>query len=55
MGFSNRYLMDALNSCDTEEIKLEMTTSYGPLVITPVEGDSFLFIVLPVRIAKEND
>jgi len=54
MGFNNKYLLEALNNCSTEEIKLDLTTPVSPVVITPVEGDSFLFMVLPVRIKSEE-
>ncbi|MCR4593825.1 MAG: DNA polymerase III subunit beta [Clostridiales bacterium] len=55
IGFNNRYLLDALKVCDTDEIKLRLNGSTSPLIIVPDDEDSliyeksFLFMVLPVR------
>ena len=54
VGFNNRYLIDALRVCDTDEIKITLNTPTLPVVITPNEGDSFIFIILPVRMRNEN-
>ncbi len=52
IGFNQRYLHDALSACDTEEIIMEFNGSRNPCIIRPKEGDSFLFMVLPVRISE---
>ena len=51
IGFTNQYLLDAFGGCD-EEVFLEFSTPLSPLVISPVEGDKFLYIILPVRLRK---
>ncbi len=50
IGFNNTYLLDALKVCDTDEIKIELNSQVSPIIIKPLEGDSFLFLVLPVRL-----
>ena len=50
IGFNAKYLIDALKAIDDEEIMLRMNTSITPCVITPVEGDNYTHLVLPVRI-----
>ncbi|MDD6012998.1 MAG: DNA polymerase III subunit beta [Oscillospiraceae bacterium] len=50
IGFNNRFMLDALKVCDEEEIKIEMGSSNQPIIITPLEGDSFFFLILPIRI-----
>lgn len=50
IGFNNRFVLDCLKACDVEEIKIEMTSSNQPITFAPLEGDSFFFLVLPVRI-----
>ncbi len=50
IGFNNRFVLDALKVCDCEEIKIEMGSSNQPIIITPLEGDSFFFLILPIRI-----
>ncbi len=53
IGFNNRYLLDALKNTDTDEIKLVLNGSLSPMIVKPVKGDSFLSIVVPMRLAKE--
>lgn len=50
IGFNNRFVLDALKVCDVEEIKVEMGSSNQPITFKPLEGESFFFLVLPVRI-----
>lgn len=54
IGFSNRYLLEALRACETEEIKIVLSGPLSPMKILPKEGDSFLFLVLPVRLKAEG-
>lgn len=55
IGFNNRYLLDALKGCECDEVLLEMNTPLTPCVIRPVNGDGFLFLVLPVRLKNEAE
>lgn len=50
IGFNNRYLLDALRNTDTDEITLQLNGPLSPMKILPKEGDSFIFLVLPVRL-----
>lgn len=52
IGFNSKYFIDALKNTDCEEIKIEMIDSIKPIKITPVEGDNFLFIIMPVRLTR---
>ena len=54
IGFNNRYMLEALKNTDTDEVKLVLNGSVSPIVIKPVKGDSFLSIVVPVRLANEG-
>ncbi len=54
IGFNNRYLLDALRASETDEVKIELNGPISPILILPVQGDSFTFLVLPVRL-KKND
>lgn len=53
MGFNNKYLLDALKYTECDEIQIRMSGPLNPMVIVPKEGDSFLFLVLPVRLKTE--
>lgn len=50
IGFNNRYLLDALRACTDETAVLSLQGSLNPLVITPLDGDKFTYLVLPVRL-----
>lgn len=54
IGFNNRFLLDALKACDIEDIKIKLNGPLSPILIVPPEDDSFLFLILPVRLKNEN-
>lgn len=54
IGFSNRYLLEALRACESDEIKIVLSGPLSPMKILPSQGDGFLFLVLPVRLKTEN-
>ena len=54
IGFNNRYLLDALKACPDEEVVLELKSGLSPCLLKPLEGDQFLYLVLPVRLKAED-
>lgn len=50
VGFNNRFMLDALSAVDCDEIKISINSELTPIIITPVDGDGFLFLVLPMRL-----
>ena len=50
IAFNAKYLTDVLRAIPDDEICMNFNTSIQPCVITPVEGDSFLYLILPVRV-----
>ncbi len=50
IGFNNRFVIDALKATEKEEIRLEFGSSSQPIIIKPLEGEDFFYLVLPVRI-----
>lgn len=50
MGFNSRFLLDALKNAETDEVRIQLNGPVSPMKILPVEGESFLFLVLPVRL-----
>lgn len=50
VGFNNKYMIDALRASDTDKVIIEMSGPLSPIKIMPMSGDSFLFLVLPVRL-----
>ena len=54
IGFNNRYMLEALKNTDTDEIRMILNGPIAPIIIKPVKGDSFLSIVVPMRLANEG-
>ncbi|HCC35890.1 MAG TPA: DNA polymerase III subunit beta [Ruminococcaceae bacterium] len=50
IGFNNRYFLDALKNCECDELLLQINGALSPMKLVPCDGDSFLFLVLPVRL-----
>ena len=51
IGFNNRYLLDAVRNSETDELIFEFNGPLKPLKILPVEGEDFIFLVVPMRLA----
>lgn len=49
IGFNPRYMLDALKIMESDSVVLEMTTPVSPCIMKPVDSDSYLYLVLPVR------
>lgn len=54
IGFNNRYLIDAFRVVNTDEVKLMLGSPVSPVKVLPIEGESFLFLLLPVRLQKND-
>jgi DNA polymerase-3 subunit beta len=53
IGFKCRYFLDPLKAISDDKVKLQMGGSLLPMKIVPLEGDNFIYLVLPVRLPKE--
>lgn len=52
IGFNSRFLLEALKNTETDEIRVELGGPLSPMKILPSSGESFLFLVLPVRLKR---
>lgn len=50
IAFNARYLMDVLKVLNDDEIYMDFNTNVSPCTIRPVDSDTFLYLVLPVRV-----
>ncbi len=50
IGFSNKYLLEALRACECDKIKLQMSGSNKVIKITPMEGESFIYLIMPIQL-----
>jgi len=53
IAFNHRYMAEALKSTDSDEIEIKLNGPLAPIKITPTQGNSFTFLVLPVRIKPD--
>lgn len=53
IGLNSKYILDALKNADTDIVNLEFSGPLAPVKITPISGDSFVFLVLPVRLVAD--
>jgi DNA polymerase-3 subunit beta len=54
IGFNNRYLIDALRVTECDEIKILLNGPLSPMKIYPADSESFIFLVLPVRLKTDE-
>lgn len=50
IAFNSRYINDVIKNVDEDCCTLCMNTAVSPCVISPMDGDSYLYLVLPVRV-----
>lgn len=52
IGFGNRHLLEALKNTDTDIIRIQIQNASTAMKITPAEGDSYLFLVVPMLLQR---
>ena len=50
IGFNSRYLLDVLSVLETKNVKLECKNSMSPTIIKSPEDESFLSVIMPLRV-----
>ena len=50
IGFNSKFVIDVLKAIDDEEISMKFRTGTSPCLVTPVSGDAYEYLILPVRI-----
>jgi DNA polymerase-3 subunit beta len=54
IGFNGRFINDILRVISEEKIVMDFSTSISPCIIRPEEGDTYKYLVLPVRLSTVN-
>ncbi len=54
IGFNNKYMIEALRVCDSDEIKILLNGPVSPILLVPNQGEEFIFLILPVRLKNED-
>lgn len=50
IGFNNRFAIEALKAADTDKVRIQMNGGNRPIVILPMMGDSFVYLLMPVTL-----
>lgn len=50
IAFNPKYLIEAFKNVEDNKIKLSFSTPVTPAVIRPLDGEKYVYIILPVRI-----
>ena len=50
IGLNSRYLLDALKACESENIKILFNGPNTGVVIDPIEGNEFKYMIMPMRL-----
>ena len=55
VGCNNSHLMDAFKAAPADTLRINIVNGSAPCIITPEDGgDSFLYMILPVRLRAEG-
>ena len=53
IGFKAKFLLEPLKAVSDEKVRLQLGGPLKPLVIRPMEGSSYTYLVLPMRLPKD--
>lgn len=53
IAFNSRYFSECLRTINDEAVKISFNTPSSPCIITPSDGNEYLFLILPVRIINQ--
>jgi DNA polymerase-3 subunit beta len=48
IGFNYKYILDVLKASECDKVKIHMNGGNKPISIVPLQGDSFMFLIMPV-------
>jgi len=50
IGLKSVYVIEALSALDCQEVMLEMTGDLEPVVVSPLDGDEYKAVIMPLRL-----
>ncbi len=50
IGLNSRYLLEALKACETENVQILFNGPNAGVVIIPLEGEDFKYMIMPMRL-----
>ncbi len=52
IGLNNRFMLEAVRATDCDQIKIQMTGGKRVVKIVPMQGESFIFLLMPIQIKE---
>lgn len=52
INLNKQYLLEAVKAADCEQIRIQLTDYKPPAKILPVQGNDFIFLVMPIQASK---
>ena len=49
VDFNSRYVIDVLKNIEDDVIRVEVNGGQGPCIIKPIEGEKYIYLILPIR------
>ena len=50
IAFNAKYITDVIRNITDDELCMKFNSNVSPCVVTPQEGDQYLYLILPVRV-----
>ena len=50
IAFNPKYIINILKNIEDEKVYLEFNSAISPCVVRPVQGDAFLYLIVPMRV-----
>lgn len=54
IAFNSRYILEGIKILEADEIELNFMGSLNPCIINGIEDSSYIYLVLPVRLAQDD-
>lgn len=54
VGFNAQYMVESLKATESDEVLLNFNGARNPILVTPVEGDAFKYIVMPMQLRESE-
>lgn len=52
IAFNSRYILEGIKTLEEDQIVLHFTDSVNPCIINEIDGEDYIYLVLPVRLAN---
>ena len=50
IAFNAKYITDVIRNITDDELCMHFNSNVSPCVVSPIDGDQYLYLILPVRV-----